>query len=148
MPSQSQKSPTENSTPSWPRATSTYANQVADRFKADLRAIAETFARHEKQDSLSRKHVDEAFLALARLGLHSKTFWQRSDTWTGLGTFLVGIAFSVPDGVAAVGGFAEISENSQKTLSLLGAVSLGIVGAIIAFWARYRGSLPSKRGAV
>jgi len=73
----------------WPCETSTYANRVAEELKDRLKTIAETFAEHERVDTVSKKHVDDSFTALARIGLQSPRWFQRSDTWTAAGAFFM-----------------------------------------------------------
>ena len=81
----------------WPRETSAYANETAEGFKDSLKGVAESFATHERVDSVSKKLVDDSFFAVARVGLLRPEWYHRSDTWTALGAFLVGISFSMPD---------------------------------------------------
>ncbi|MFC1757218.1 hypothetical protein ACFL2H_00415 [Planctomycetota bacterium] len=130
----------------WPRDTSTYANSVGDNFKSNLKQVAATFATHERVDSVSKKHVDESYSALSRMGLRSKRWCERSDTWTGLGAFGVGISFSMPDLIGAIGNSATWSETaihfgSVSAFAVCLFLSLGLF-----FWALHRGSLPKKNG--
>lgn len=132
----------------WRREMKGYANGIAENFKANLKQIAETFADHEKIDSVSTKHLDEAFSALSRLGLHSKRWWQRSDTWTAFGALLVGVSFSAPDIVSLVCSLFGYKKPTSDTWSFILFVILLICGTCLYFWARHHGSLPKKRGAV
>lgn len=138
--------PNRRSKISWPRESTSHANQLSKVFKDNLTTIAETFAGHERVDHVSRKHIDESFAALARMGLHGKRWWQRSDTWTGCGAFLFGISFSMPDICGALGGFACWNEKSVSTLSVIALVVFAIFGAGLFLWARHHGSLPKKPG--
>jgi cytochrome c biogenesis protein CcdA len=130
----------------WPRDTSAHANKLGDDFKTHLKAVAEVFARHERVDSVSRRHVDEAFAALARLGLQSKRWWQRSDSWTAVGAFLIGVSFSIPDACSALSRFLGWNEelaNAASVPLMFATMALGIVIGIVAI---HRGSVPRKPG--
>lgn len=132
----------------WPRDTTKHANAVGTDFKDNLKGVAQHFADHEQVDSVSRKHVDAAFSALSLLGLRTKGFWQRSDTWTALGGFLFGFAFAMPDACTLVGDFFGATEDDTNTVATILLIVLAVLGALIFFWSRYRGSLPSKPGTV
>ncbi len=129
----------------WPKETSVHANRLADSVKSSLRSVAETFAKHERVDSVSLKHVDEAYSALARLGLNSKRFWQRTDTWTALAGLLIGCSLSFPDAFSSLAAFLSMEwvEKIGPIAMIVGAV----LGACIFAWAHYHGTLPKKPGA-
>ena len=131
----------------WPKETSGYANTVGDAFKSNLKSVAETFAKHERVDQVSKKHVDESFAALSRLGLHSKRWWQRSDTWTAFGAFLFAISFSVPDVCSAFCSFLGINQDRTNVVSVSLLIVFALAGIALFFWAMHRGSLPKKPGA-
>jgi hypothetical protein len=118
---------------------------LADSIKGSLKNVAETFAKHERVDSVSLKHVDEAYSALARLGLNSKRFWQRTDTWTAFSGLIFGGSLSLPDA------FSSLAEFTKQTwLASFGAVAMIIglvIGASLFCWAHYHGTLPKKPGA-
>ena len=125
----------------WPRDTGTYANQSADNFKRRLKSVAENFADHERVDSVSKKHVDDSFFALARIGLQSPEWYQRSDTWTAVGAFLIGTSFSMPDLCAVL--FSD--EKYQSICSIVFWIFLLAGGLGILIWAKMAGSLPRKK---
>jgi len=131
----------------WARETKGYRNRVAEAFKSHLTDVAERFADHERVDSVSKKHIDEAFAALARLGLQSKTFWQRSDTWTAFGALLFGISFSMPDVCGPVCDLFRIPTGVANVASISLLVIFMGLGMALYFWARHHGSLPKRPGS-
>lgn len=122
----------------WPRETSAHANQMADRFKDRLKGIAESFADHEGVDSVSKKHVDDSYFALARIGLEKPTWYQRSDTWSAFGALLVGASLSMPD-VCSVFIADEDYRNACSSVSLVAAL---VAGCGLVIWAKMSGSIP------
>jgi hypothetical protein len=86
-----------NKAPIWPRPTSTRLNQRAEEFKANLKAVAESLANHDQVDSVSTRHVDQSFSALARVGLTCRKFYRRAEFETACGGILIGAAFASHD---------------------------------------------------
>jgi hypothetical protein len=122
----------------WPRETSAYANDTSEGFKDSLKGVAESFANHERVDSVSKKHVDDSFFALARVGLQRPKWYHRSDTWTALGAFLVGISFSMPD-VCSV----TFEEGPYRdTCSVVLLVALLAIGSCLVVLGKASGSIP------
>lgn len=132
----------------WAQVTRAYAKATSEDFHESLKSVAESFADHERLDSVSNKHVDESFLALARLGLHCKRWWQRSDTWTGFGAFLVGLSFSMPDLCQSLCSTFDLPEKTASVAATSSMITVFSLGAGLFFWAKHHGSLPKKRGAV
>lgn len=127
----------------WGRSVSTYTNRVVDDFKDDLKSVATAMANHDQVDTVSEKHVDEAFSALARSGMNCKPFYLRADFWTGIGGLLVGISFSIPDVVNAVADGMQMQELKNASLSLMLVVFA--IGAMLFFWSLYSSSVPRTR---
>ncbi len=59
--------------------------------------MSEQLARHEEADNVDRRHVGEAFEALARLGLRRRSWWRRPELEVGFGSFLLGLGLASPD---------------------------------------------------
>lgn len=122
----------------WPRDTSAYANETSEAFKDSLKGIAESFANHERVDSVSKKHVDDSFFALARVGLQRPKWWQRSDTWTAFGAFLVGVSFSMPDLCSVA-----VKEGPYRDVcSVVFLMVLLALGSCIVVLAKASGAIP------
>lgn len=76
-----------------------YANKVREQFEKNLKTIAEEIADSQSAEAVLVPHVDEAFLTLKRAGLRTPgavpRFYQRSDFWVGIGTFLIGLSLTI-----------------------------------------------------
>lgn len=131
----------------WPREAKAHANEATNQFKSHLTSVAEAFAGHERADFVSKKHVDESFAALSRMGLQSKRWWQRSDTWTACGAFMFAISFSMPDVCVAAGNYFSWTDKTVGVMSVILFAVTMTLGACLYFWARHHGSLPKKPGA-
>lgn len=116
----------------WGRSVSSYTNSVAEEFKRDLKSVAEAMANHDRVDTVSNKHVDEAFAALARSGLNCKPLYRRSDFWTGIGGLCAGLSFSIPDGFNSVADYFDAQWITKLSFPTLFVVfSLGVA---VYFW--------------
>lgn len=89
--------------PKWPRPATKRIAELVKTFEENLRVVSTQLARHEEADNVDRRHVNTAFDALARVGLHRRFWWQRPELEVGIGSFLVGIAFASPDLLALLG---------------------------------------------
>lgn len=127
----------------WPKDAKDHAKELADAFAGNLRTVSEAFASHDRVDSISKKHVDESHAALAAAGLNSKVWWKRSDTWTAVGAFLVGVSFSIPDLCSAFLGAMNAADGVKNAASVTGFVILAVSGIAIIAWAKYQSSLPT-----
>lgn len=127
--------------PGWPTRSSARANKLVEDFKMHLRAVADNLAKHDRVDSISEKHVDEAYAALARLGLTSRPWYRRPDFETAVGAVLIGGASALPDWVAL---FAP--ESLKNALSAGGVVALLVIGASLTAHGWIRASVAKPPG--
>ena len=129
------------SSPRWPKETTQRLNQFSDQFKSNLKTVAESFAKHETAEAVLVRHVEEAHAALARLGLSSRRWYERTEFWTGIGGLLIGLAFALPDLLAAF-----MDDSAKRTGVTIGAiVVMVLVGVFFYIFAWARGSLPRQR---
>jgi len=83
--------------PNWHKPATEHVDQLRDRFHADIKAIARTWAKHDNAETVLKNHVDAAFECLARAGLTRRVWWRRTDLEVGLGSFLFALALACPD---------------------------------------------------
>ncbi|MCG8584968.1 MAG: hypothetical protein MI757_09680 [Pirellulales bacterium] len=83
--------------PRWNKEATDQAKALSEDVRENVRKIAVRFARHEQCESVTVRHVDEAYFALCRSGLKRWPIWKRPSAEIGLGTFLFGLTFGVPD---------------------------------------------------
>lgn len=127
--------------PRWPTETTQRLNQLCELFKSNLKTVAESFAKHENAEAVLVRHVEEAYAALARLGLTSRRWYERTEFWTGIGGLLIGLAFALPDLLAAF-----MDDSAKRTGVTIGAiVVMGLIGIFFYAFAWARGSLPRQR---
>ena len=127
--------------PRWPTETTQRLNQWSKQFKSNLFTVAESFAKHEGAEAVLVRHVDEAHGAFARLGLTNRRWYERTEFWTGIGGLLIGLAFALPDLLAAF-----MNDSAKRTGVTIGAiVVMGLIGIFFYAFAWARGSLPLHR---
>lgn len=128
----------------WPKPTSQHANSTSDQYKQNLRAVAEAFAEQERVDSVSKKHVDDAHSALARVGLNTKPFFFRGEFWTAFAGFCLGASISMPDLTGAVVSSVGGSEELKASSAVAGFVLLVIIGFGVYLFTLIQNSLPTE----
>ncbi len=130
-----------NSIPKWLRETTQLSNQFQEHFKANLRGVAESFAKHEHAEAVLVRHVEEAYGALARLGLISRRWYERTEFLSGAGGLLFGGAFALPDVLSAF-----MAESSWRTGATIGGmVAMMGVGGFLCAVGWIRGTIPQPR---
>ena len=67
------------SEPKWPTLTRMHHKERVEQFSANLRAVASSIASHQRVDSTSVIHVDEAHAALAKAGLVYEKWYRRTE---------------------------------------------------------------------
>ena len=110
--------------PSWLRPTTVHLNKRVSGFKANLRLIAEGLARHDRVDSVSVKHVDEAHTVLAKSGLSRTPWYCRTELQVGLGTALIAIALAAPTIVTMIAG-------GEHTAIVKGVFGVGMIAGLV-----------------
>jgi hypothetical protein len=106
-------------------------------FADGLHGIAECLAKHD-ETSVSERHVNQAFQALSCVGLHRRRWTERPESFTALGGFLFGFAFSCPTGVSLLFDSAYADDISRSLL-----VALAIIGIFLMLFGWHTGKLPS-----
>lgn len=84
----------------WSKRATSRRVALRAEFENNVKAMADSLARHELSESVSPKHVDHAFEALSRIGLSRRRWTDRAEAQTALGSFLVGFAFACPSAIA------------------------------------------------
>lgn len=69
-------------------------------FKTNLTTITEATATHDGVETVSKRHVDEAYRTLARAGLSRAVWYKRTEFETGVGGVFLALALSSSDIVA------------------------------------------------
>jgi hypothetical protein len=124
--------------PSFPRKAQSRVDALTNRFKKTLKDIALGLAYHDSTDSVSVKHVDEAFTTLARAGLSRLRWYQRTEFEAAVGGILLALSSSVPPIVAI---FIDVGAK-RETISGAGTLLSLILGLVLMFHAFYRARLP------
>lgn len=122
----------------WATAAREREKSLMKGVQENLRTVAECFATHEQAETVSPKHVDEAFNGIARLGLTQRPWIDRPETEITVGAALVGFAFALPDVVNVL--FAGTQPNGLETAALVTCFTLGVIGFTHG---HYRARMPS-----
>jgi hypothetical protein len=122
----------------WHPLATTKRKRLETDFRANLKAVAEAFARHDSHPQVSESHVDRAFEAVAYSGMCRRRWIDRPESEASAGAFLVGFAFACPDAISLL----IDGDSGRKLASILMAVSFA-VGCLLSAHAWYRGRLPS-----
>lgn len=117
----------------WPKATIKYRNDLAANFRDHLSSVSETLAKHDRVDSVSLKHVEEAHDALARAGLNRGAWYSRPELRTGAGGALATLALSLPGIAQFFVGEADIPRSATLVI-LGGTLTVGVCLLINGFW--------------
>ena len=100
--------------PKLSKETTQRLNQLQAHFKLNLQGVAVSFAKHEQSEAVLVRHVEEAYGALARLGLVSRRWYERTEFLSGCGGLLLGAAFALPDVLGAF--MADTSWRTDATI--------------------------------
>lgn len=144
MPSPPRKKPSESSDRKFSAEARRHLNETAEQFKGDLREVASALARHSKMDSVSERHVDEAFQSLAASGLQNLPLWRRPAFEGTLGGGFIATAVNMPD---IIGYWSDALEAPFLTSSIYvtaGWLLFAIAGAFLSVHAWFRGKSPTR----
>jgi hypothetical protein len=125
--------------PSYTREAQKEITAQKKRLEGDVQAIAERLASHAGCEKVLAQHAQQAFDALARVGLRKHRFYSRVEFEVGVGALLVGIALAMPDYLPYVTGFLPTGTETFESV-LLGVSSpiliLSGLGLSIHGWMR------------
>lgn len=71
--------------------------EISDRFKDDLSIVAECLASQDGLERVLVTHVDHAKNSLRKTGFRRVRFFQKTEFEVGVGSALIGVAFSLGD---------------------------------------------------
>jgi hypothetical protein len=125
--------------PNWPQLTRAHHKKRVEQFSANLKAVASSFASHQRVDSTSVIHVDEAHTALATAGLAYEKWYRRPEFEVGTGSLLIGVALSAPTIGAFI--FSKNADHAFVLTVVLMCVGF-VLGLIFSIHGWVRGRLP------
>jgi len=126
--------------PTWPQQTKARLKQLSDDHKDNLRSVADAFASFEGVDSVSLKHVNDAHVALAQIGLRSRPWYRRTEFETGIGGLFCTVGAAAPDLAST---FLDSGAPWYRGV-VCGTVSaLVLFGLLLIIHAWFRGRIPT-----
>ena len=111
---------------------------LVETFQSNIRTIAIRLARHENSEYVLNRHVDEAFKALAGLGLRRRRWYVRTEFEVGFGVSLLSLSLSCPD---LVNTLIPASWPHRPSFAAGLLVALVLCGCAFVFHGWYRGKL-------
>jgi hypothetical protein len=123
----------------WQRDSQKRLGSHAERIKSNLRAVATAIAQQERVGAVSARHVDDAYQALARVGLRVAPWYKRTEVEAAIGGMLVSFSLASPD---IVGVFIPGASGLRLGVTagiLLSAMTVGCFLFVDAF---LKGNLP------
>ena len=103
---------------------------IKKHIERDVKAIAESLARHEDTEKVLKAHVETAYAALAHLGLKRQRFYKRIEFAAILGGLCWAAAGILP-------GVVDASYATVKFGAIGGLIVLGLVLNSFAFARRH-----------
>ncbi len=122
--------------PKWSKQSTERVESISAEFDENIRRIAIRIARHEKSVYVDPRHVDEAKGCLSRSGLNRRPWYERPELEVGLGMWLLGLMFAIPD---IVGIITSIPEAKKPYVSWSVIAVFAALGAFFSTHGWYRG---------
>lgn len=81
----------------WGKEAEQFLKERIDTFKANMRRISIRLAKHERAETIDRRHVENCYEGLIRCGLDRTPWWERPQLKVTASAGFVGIALAMPD---------------------------------------------------